>query len=55
MAKFVVEQLQKSPDDHLTFTIRPIANGVKYRLEMESGLLRLLGRLAIAQTQFTAN
>ena len=41
-AKMAVAELKKSPGkDHMKFTMRPIENGVRLRLEVESGLLRL--------------
>ncbi len=45
-------ELKKSPGkDHVSLTVRPIANGVQLRLEVEQGLLRLAGRMAVMQME----
>jgi hypothetical protein len=41
------EELKKTPGkDHVLLTVRPISNGVQAHLEVEQGLLRVIGRLA---------
>jgi hypothetical protein len=45
-AAIVAEELKKAaPQDHLSFTVMPIAQGVKYRLEVQEGVLKSLGKL----------
>jgi len=46
-AAMVEAELKKTAGkNHITFTVRPISNGVQVRLEVEQGLVRLAGRLA---------
>ncbi len=43
-AAMVESELKKTPGkDHVILTVQPIANGVQIRLEVEQGLVRLLG------------
>jgi hypothetical protein len=45
LARRIAEELKKSPEtDHILLTLQSIPHGVKYRLEMESGVQRLLCR-----------
>ena len=45
-------ELEKTPGkDHIGLTVRPISNGVQVRLEVEQGVLRLFGRLVLANMQ----
>ena len=47
-AAMVESELKKTPGkDHVILTVRPISNGVQIHLEVEQGLVRLLGRLAV--------
>ncbi|MGO9114597.1 MAG: hypothetical protein ACLP9L_35725 [Thermoguttaceae bacterium] len=44
----IESELKKTPGkDHIVLAVRPIANGVQVHLEVEQGLVRLFGRLAI--------
>jgi len=46
-ATMIESELQKTPGkDHVIFSVRPVLNGVQVHLEIEQGLIRLLGRLA---------
>ena len=48
-AGIVDSQLKKTPGkDHIVLAVRPISNGVQIHLEVEQGLVRLFGRLAVA-------
>jgi hypothetical protein len=48
VAKMAEAELEKSPGkDHVNLTLGAIANGVQVRLEVEQGLLRLAGRMAV--------
>jgi hypothetical protein len=50
--KMIVAELKKTPGkDHVTFTVRPIDNGVRMRLEVEPGLLRLAGRIVVMRME----
>ena len=41
-------ELKKTPGkDHIGLSVRPISNGVQIRLEVEQGLVRLAGRIAV--------
>ena len=52
VAKMAVSELKKSPGkDHVNFIVRPIENGVRMRLEVESGLLRLAGRMVVGRIE----
>ena len=47
-AAMAESELKKTPGkDHVVFAVRPISNGVQIHLEVEQGLVRLLGRLAV--------
>jgi hypothetical protein len=51
-AALAESELKKTPGkDHVLLTVRPITNGVRVRLEIEQGLLRLVGRLAAMAAQ----
>ncbi len=44
----IESELKKTPGkDHVILAVRPISNGVQVHLEVEQGLLRLFGRLAV--------
>jgi hypothetical protein len=46
-AAMIESELKKTPGkDHVTLTVRPISNGVQIHLEVEQGLVRLVGHLA---------
>ena len=50
--KMMVAELKKSPGkDHISLTVRPIDNGVRMRLEVEPGLLRLAGQLIVGRME----
>jgi hypothetical protein len=52
VAKMAVAELKKSPhNDHVNFTVRPVDNGVRMRLEVEPGLLRLAGRIVVMRME----
>jgi hypothetical protein len=45
-AAWVAAELAKTANlDHVTLTASPIPDGVRYRVEVEQGLLQLVGRL----------
>ena len=47
-AAMIDSELKKTPGkDHIVLVVRPISNGVQMHLEVEQGLLRLLGRLVV--------
>ena len=47
-AAMVESELKKTPGkDHVILAVRPISNGVQVHLEVEQGLVRLFGRLAV--------
>jgi len=47
-AAMVQSELQKTPGkDHVIFVVRPILNGVQAHMEVEQGLVRLVGRIAV--------
>ena len=51
-AKMAVAELKKSPgQDHISLTMRPIENGVRMRLEVEPGLLRLAGQMVVGRME----
>jgi hypothetical protein len=51
-AKLMADELKKQPgQDHVTLVARPISNGVQYRLEVESGIIRAIGHFAVMASQ----
>jgi hypothetical protein len=51
-AKVALAELKKLPGkDHVSFTAGPIDNGVRMRLEIEPGLLRLAGQLIVGRME----
>jgi hypothetical protein len=47
-AAMIESELKKTPGkDHVVLAVRPISNGVQVHLEVEQGLLRLFGHLAV--------
>ena len=47
-AAMIEAELKKTPGkDHVVLAVRPISNGVQVHLEVEQGLLRLFGRVAV--------
>ena len=42
----MAESLKESGSDHLRITVRPIENGVKYELEGEEGIIKMIGAIA---------
>lgn len=42
-AEMLVQQLKQSGKDHLNVTVEPLDNGVRYRIEAEEGINKLLG------------
>ena len=51
-AAMIESELQKTPGkDHVKLMVRPIANGVQVHLEIEQGLVRLFGHLAVGSME----
>ena len=42
MASFLVAQAKDK--DHVRIVVRPIKNGISYRIELEEGLIRIIGQ-----------
>jgi hypothetical protein len=55
-AAWANEELKKLPGkDHVSLSVQPISNGVQVHLEVEQGLVRLLGRAVITKMQPSDN